>query len=219
VKKTVLVHGDQNLFCNLLGSFLAKNDYIVIKESTDIWETIEEIRRNPPSVILIDARRSKANGLEDAAIIKGEFPRQKVVILSASSDPEDVVLALDLGIEGYFLKSTVSQELLEDLDAVCKGELRVSHELVGTVVRNMRNRYRGKTDLEEPENFTKLTPRENEIMVLIAHGKTNKEIASLLLLSPNTVKNHVISILDKLNVHTRTGAVSKWKNMEDKAKK
>lgn len=214
MKRIILVYGDQELFCHLLGSFLHENGFSISKQSTDIWETIEEIRRNPPHVILIDARRSKSNGLDDATLIKGEFPLQKIVLLSASSEAKDVMAALNLGIDGYLLKSVSPGELLQDLAAVCTGELRVSRELVGLLVRDWRKRKRTGGELEE-QNSARLTLRENQIMVLMAQGNTNKEIAEKLELSPNTVKNHVISILGKFNVHTRTGAVSKWKNLLD----
>lgn len=212
MEKSILVHGDQEFFCQLLGSFFRENGFLVMKESADIWRTIELIRRDPPCVVLIDARRSKTNGIDDALVIKGEFPDQKVVLLSASSETKDVLLALNQGIDGYLLKSAIPKDIVEDLDSVCKGELRVSRSLVGIVVKNLRIRKGDKCETEG-NSTVKLTSRESEILVLISNGHTNKEIAEKLLVSLNTVKNHIISIMKKFNVHTRSGAVSKWKSL------
>jgi len=208
--RKILVYGDQEFFCHLLGLFLREQGYEVTCELTNIWNTIEVIRKNPPDVVFIDARRSKSNGVEDAAIIKGEFSEQKVIILSASSEVKDVIMALNLGIDGYLLKSSLSKEIILDLEAVCMGEFRVSHELIGIIIKAWRNKNQIPNLSEKP---VELTPRESEIMVLISYGKTNKEISEYLLLSTNTIKNHVISIFNKLDVHTRAGAVSKWKNI------
>ncbi|WP_434510810.1 LuxR C-terminal-related transcriptional regulator [Desulfitobacterium sp. AusDCA] len=215
MNRSILVHGDQEFFCHLLGTFLRENGFSVVKESIDIWTTVDIIRKNPPDAVFIDARRSKGNGIEDAMILKGEFSNQKVVLLSASSEPNDVLTALDKGIDGYFLKSSISQEIIEDLEAVIsKGEVRVSRELIGIIVQNMRLHKKEDCCVDQEGNPVDLTPRECEILVLLSVGKTNKEIAEKLLISKNTVKNHIVSILNKLNVHTRSSAVYRWKNLK-----
>lgn len=204
----VLVLSDQSLFCVLLGQFLREHDFIIEGEYTDTWKAVEYIRKSSPDIVLIDARRAKANGLEDASILKGEFPAQKVVILSASDEMEDITSALLLKIDGYLLKNSSVEQIVQDLKDICNNELRISPKLVGVVLKAWH-----QIQVKEPKketNTSPLSPRENEILSLIAKGKTNKEIGQQLLISPNTVKNHVDSILTKLNVHSRSEAVYTW---------
>jgi two-component system nitrate/nitrite response regulator NarL len=210
MKYGVLVYGDQEFFCTLLGSFLREHGFNVVKELVNIWEVIAEIPKSKPDIVLLDARRSRSNGIEDTSIIKGEFPEQKIAILSASKEIVDIIAAIDAGVVGYILKSSLSNEVLSDLYAICRGEVRISHELAGEVIKTW---YSQRSRELLKEYSTPLTHREKEILVLLSQGKSNKEIAAQLLLSPNTIKNHILSIFNKLDVHSRAGAVSKWKTL------
>lgn len=111
-------------------------------------------------------------------------------------------------VNGYLLKNSPPSQLIQDITAVCRGETRISPELVGTVVNFVRN-----NDDFNTHSVDSLTMREKEILHFIAQGKTNKEIASELSISTNTVKNHVKSILSKLSIHSRVQAVSYWSNL------
>jgi two-component system NarL family response regulator len=208
MKEQIVVTGDQLLICALLGNFLSQHDFVVAGSYIKIQETLAHISRDPPDAVIVDARRSTQNGAEQVLMIKNEFPDQKIIILASSQEAKDLIFMLKNKINGYLLKSTPPNQLVQDVIAVCKGETRIAPELMGIVVDFVRN----DNDMDRVSEGA-LTMREKEIMHLIAQGNTNKEIAEQLFISPNTVKNHVKSILSKLSLHSRTQAVSYWSGL------
>jgi len=187
---------------------LGEHGFIVTGEYTMVKNVLEHIRRDPPDAVIVDGRRSQQNGVEEILAVKTEFPCQKLILLTTSQESKDILVMLKCKINGYLLKSSSPLQLVQDIKAVCQGETRISPELVGTIVNFVRN-----NDNFNKHSFDALTMREKEILNTIAKGKTNKEIAFELSISPNTVKNHVKSILSKLSIHSRSQAVSYWSGL------
>ncbi|MDV2999011.1 MAG: Transcriptional regulatory protein LnrK [Chroococcopsis gigantea SAG 12.99] len=160
-------------------------------------------KSSPPDVILMDIRMPIVSGVEATQKICEQFPGSKILILTTFNDVEYVREALRFGAKGYLLKDTPPQELAEAIRSVHKGYTQLSPgilEQMLTVVPGTSP----PTSL--PPGIEELTPREKEILVLIAKGSSNKEIAQTLFLSDGTVRNHITHILTRLNLRDRTQA-------------
>ena len=156
-----------------------------------------------PDVVLMDIRMPVCDGVEATRKIKLAFPNVKIVMLTTFTDDGYIASAIDAGAEGYLLKSTPADGIIERIRAVEKGAM----------VFDKGVRLSAKKT-EEP-SFNELTERENEILSLIATGLSNSEIAAKLYLSQGTVRNSVSVILEKLELRDRTQlAIYYWKNRE-----
>lgn len=195
------------LLLKLFSDFLTKNGFEVICEIDDYNHLAERLRKLPKDsadFILISARLSTTNGLESLATIKAEFPELKAIILSAFEDSRHVIAALQLGADGYLVTSCHPEEVVSDIHSILSGKTMVSHKITSSVIREL-----GKSgkDTGQEDYFHALTPREVEVLYLITKGKTNKEIAETLLLSTNTTKRYVSSIIKKMGARSRTEVV------------
>jgi DNA-binding NarL/FixJ family response regulator len=193
-----------------MGNYLAHHEFSVISTHTSTQEALLQIRKGAPDVVLIDNRRFTRRAVRQVLLIKNEFPKQKVVVLSSSEDPQDLLYLLKCHTDGYLLKSTTPERLLEDIIAVCGGETRVSQELMHVLLAYAKDdttAYKQDIDL--------LTMREKEVLELLASGKMNQEIAKDLSISINTVKNHVKSILSKLSLRSRNQAIAYWRKLSN----
>jgi len=208
-KKLIMIFSDQELTMFLLEKFLREHSFEIALASNNIWQIVAEIPNYPLSGMLIEARRKSLNGMKELSVIKSEYPELPTAVLSASTSPNYVMNALNLGADGYLLKNTMSDDFVKDLESVCNGNICISRELVGTVFRSMRNNGR----LDSKEFSFQLTPREHEIMALMSNGATNRQIAQYTSLSINTINNHIASIYKKLGTHNRINAVSIWEGV------
>jgi len=170
---------------------------VVIGEAADGGEAIVKARDLMPDVVLMDLQLPTVNGAEATRRIVEDSPHAKVLILSASGEEADVMEAVKAGACGYLLKSTKTSEVVAAIHRVCAGESVFSPSLAGMVLQEFRRM--ASRDPAEPG----LTPRENEVLVLVAKGYTYREIAEKLFLSIKTVQNHVQNILAKLQLHKR----------------
>ncbi|MCL1823384.1 MAG: response regulator transcription factor [Oscillospiraceae bacterium] len=165
--------------------------------------------RNPderPDIILMDIRMPVCDGVEATRKIKTEFPGIKIIMLTTFTDDGYISSAVNAGAEGYLLKSTPADGIIERIRAVEKGALVFDK---GVKLNIQEDISRDKTAC-----FAELTARENEILSLVATGLSNNEIAEKLFLSAGTVRNAVSVILEKLNLRDRTQlAVYYWKNL------
>lgn len=208
---SIIIVGEHRLWTSLMGNFLAQHGFCIAGIYTSTSETLIQIRKAPPDVVVIDNRRSTHRGARQILSIKNEFPRQKVILLSASQEPRDLVYVLKCNANGYLLKDTTSEQVLEDIVAVCRGETRVSPDLMNVLLEYAKNE-----EVIHKRDIDSLTMREREVMELVARGMTNKEIANFLSISLNTVKNHVKSILSKLSLHSRSQAIARWNHISDR---
>lgn len=175
----------------------ASGEATVVAEASDGGEAIELARDAMPEVVLMDLRLPTVPGVEAIRQIVEESPHVKVVVLSASGEEADVLEAVKVGATGYLLKSSTSDEIVSAVRRVREGEPVFTPSLAGLVLSEFR-RVASK-DPAEPG----LSPRENEVLKLVAKGYTYREIAEKLFISVKTVQNHVQNILTKLQLRKR----------------
>lgn len=183
----------------LRADFAASGVAEIVGEAGDGGEAIEVALEQLPDVVLMDLNMPTVNGVDATRRIIEEAPTIKVLILSASGEEADVLEAVKAGASGYLLKSATSEELAEALARVRNGEPVFTPSLAGLVLSEFRRVAGGEDRPAEP----KLTPRENEVLVLVAKGYTYREIAEKLFISVKTVQNHVQNILTKLQLKKR----------------
>lgn len=169
----------------------------VVAEAADGSEAIGKAREAMPEVVLMDLRLPVVNGVEATRRIVDDSPHIKVLILSASGEEVDVMEAVKAGACGYLLKSAKTEDVVDAVGRVAAGESVFSPSLAGLVLQEFRRM--AANDPAEPA----LTPRENEVLILVAKGYTYREIAGKLFLSVKTVQNHVQNILAKLQMNKR----------------
>ena len=169
----------------------------IVAEAGDGGEAIERARESMPDVVLMDLNLPTVSGVEATRQIVGESPSAKILILSASGEEADVLEAVKAGASGYLLKSSTSAELADAIARVRSGEPVFTPSLAGLVLNEFR-----KVATRDPDE-PMLTPRENEVLRLVAKGYTYREIAEKLFISVKTVQNHVQNILTKLQLRKR----------------
>ncbi len=201
----VLLVDDHVLFRKGLASLIDPlEDMEVVGEAGDGREALERARELMPDLILMDIQMPGWDGLKATRLIKEEMPYVKIVMLTVSDDDKDLFEAIKSGAEGYLLKDIEPEELFELLRGVHRGEAPVSG-LTAARILDEFTRLAQEGD-RYPSAGESLTPREKEVLQLVAQGATNKEIASQLFITENTAKNHLRNILEKLHVQNRIQA-------------
>jgi DNA-binding NarL/FixJ family response regulator len=175
----------------LIGS---EEDMELIAEASNGREAVEQFRRHHPDVTLMDLQMPEMSGIDALSAIRGEFPDARIIVLTSYAGDIQISRALRGGARGYLLKDMLRKELLETIRAVHAGHKRLSSEAAAGIAEHA-------TD-------DSLTPRETDVLRLIAAGNANKEIAMQLGLTEETVKSHVRNILPKLGANDRTHAVT-----------
>ncbi|NET38500.1 MAG: response regulator transcription factor [Cyanothece sp. SIO1E1] len=169
-----------------------------------------------PEVVLMDIRMPVMDGVAATKAIRQQFPEIKVLVLTTFDQDELVTQALQVGAIGYLLKDTPSEELANAIRAVHKGYTQFGPGIFQKLMAHRPSTKPPPTEL--PPGFAELTPREQEVLKLIATGASNREIAQQLYISEGTVKNYVTSILGRLNLRDRTQAAifanSIWHQLE-----
>ncbi len=169
----------------------------VVAEAEDGGQAIEMAREFMPEVVLMDLQLPNVSGVDATRAIVHDSPHVKVLVLSASGEEADVLEAVKAGASGYLLKSSTSEEVVDAIARVRDGEPVFTPSLAGLVLSEFRRI--STSDPTEPG----LTPRENEVLKLVAKGYTYREIGEKLFISTKTVQNHVQNILAKLQLHKR----------------
>jgi DNA-binding NarL/FixJ family response regulator len=196
----VLLADDHALFREGLVSLLDARGIDVVGEASDGTEAIALARELAPDVVLMDLTMPGLGGLAATRVIKAELPEVKVVILTVSEADEDLFEAIRSGAHGYLVKSTPSTDFFELLEALGRGEAPLSRGLAGKIMRYLVSG--GSKDAAA------LTPREDEVLRLVAEGRTNHDIAEQLSITEATVKFHMSNILAKLHLENRAQVVS-----------
>jgi len=196
----VLLADDHTIMRSGLRSLLEKeSDMEVVGEADNGRRTVQLARELSPDVVLMDISMPDLNGIEASRQIVSEVPDVKVVALSMHSDEQFVAQMLDSGAIGYLLKDCALEELCRAIRVVVANKSYLSPGIAGVVVETYRRRDRARG---EPRRFGELTPREREVLQLVAEGKSSKEIASLLHVSIKTVEAHRHQMMDKLNIRS-----------------
>ena len=199
----VLIIDDHALFRVGLKGLLEQRNIEVVGAAADGAEGIKLAEQFNPDIILLDLRMPDMGGLEVLPILREKHPTTPVVILTTSNEEKDLIKALRTGAQGYLLKDMEPDELVGALRDIEKGKNVVAQDLTDALARMVQ----GETSLEDNDGpFSTLTPREHEILCLLAEGQSNKLIARNLGISDGTVKLHVKAILRKLGIHSRVEA-------------
>ncbi len=176
----------------------------VVAEASTADEAVEKTLNYKPDVVVMDIRLPGKNGIEATREIMDELPDTKVIMLTSYAEDDLLFDAINAGAFGYVLKQIGSDDLIDALEAIGRGEALLDPSLTQKVFKRVREASRKATD----EAFASLSDQEIRILSLIAEGKTNKEIASAIFLSEKTVRNYVSSILSKLSLKTRSEAAA-----------
>lgn len=208
----ILIVDDQSLFRESLHAYLSmQKEYEVVGEAVNGEEALRLTGVHRPDVILMDVRMPMLDGVEATRLLHDAHPECKIIMLTTFDDDEYVFEALRNGAVGYLLKDTSAEKLLEAVRAVAHGESFIQPSIQGKVVAEfarMARQVPAKSEvLAEP-----LSPRELEILRMVAVGASNREIAARLFITEGTVKNHVTNILVKMGVGDRTQAAIKAKD-------
>lgn len=198
----ILLVDDSSLFRKGLLSLLSsREDMLVVGEAGDGLEAIEKVRELLPDLILMDINMPRCNGIEATRHIKEELPYATVIMLTVSDDDHNLFDAIKNGARGYLLKNMEPDDLFNLLEGVSRGEAPISRMMATKILNEFAIRARKPTPVASPGSV--LTPREMEVLRLVTAGMSNKEIASNLIITENTVKNHLRNILEKLHLQNR----------------
>ncbi len=181
-----------------------RESFQVVAEAGTAAEAIEMARRHRPDLVIMDVRLPDGSGIEACREIRAELPATRVVMLTSYPDEEAVFSAIIAGASGYLLKQIRARDLVSALEAVGRGESLLDP----AVTEKVLERVRRIATTPYQDELAQLTQQEQRILLLVAEGKTNKEIAGEVFLSDKTVKNYVSSILSKLNLQRRAQAAA-----------
>jgi DNA-binding NarL/FixJ family response regulator len=200
---SLLLVDDQNLIRQGLKALLElEPDLVVVGEAENGAIAIDRVKELQPNVVLMDIRMPVMDGVTATKQICSEFPHVNILVLTTFDDDTYVMAAIKYGAKGYLLKDTPSEEIAAAIRAVALGYTHLAPGMIDKVMSGQIDR----TEATLPPELAELTPRELEILKLIAVGSNNREIAGQLYISEGTVKNHVTNILTRLNVRDRTQA-------------
>ena len=171
-----------------------QSDMELVAEAPNGREALEQFRRYRPDITLMDLQMPEMNGIDAISAIRGEFPEARIIVLTTYAGDVQITRALKAGARAYLLKGLLRKELLETIRAVHAGHKRLSSEAAAEVAEHAVDEL--------------LTPREIDVLRLVAAGNANKAVAAQLLLTEETVKSHVRNILAKLGANDRTHAVA-----------
>src|SRR6476620_2035526 len=176
----------------------------VVAQAGSVAESIDQARLYRPDIVVMDVRLPDGSGVEACRAIRAELPATRVIMLTSFPDDEAVLSAIVAGASGYLLKQIRARDLVSALEAVGRGESLLDPAVTERVLERVRRIATGQVD----DELSVLTSQERKILMLVAEGKTNKEIAADVFLSDKTVKNYVSSILSKLNLERRAQAAA-----------
>ena len=183
--------------------------FVVQAEAVNGQDAISKARQYHPDLILMDINMPNMNGLEATRMIKQELPETRIVILSVSDDAGDLFDAIRSGAQGYLVKRLEPEDWIAYLYGVMNDETRVPRDIAEKLLSEFRSDTVPKTDATAA---SELTSREREIIDLVCTGAANKEIAAMLFISENTVKNHMKNIMAKLRLQNRVQLILYAKN-------
>ena len=181
-----------------------ESDIRIVAEARTVPDAVAGAVRTQPDVVVMDVRLSNGSGIEATREIQSRVPATNVLMLTAYPDDEALFASNLAGASGYMLKTATAAELIRAVRRVAQGESLLDPSVTGQVL----NRVRQSPVLARDERLSRLTAREDEVLGLLASGQTNAHIASQIHISVKTVKNHVSTILGKLEVARRTEAAA-----------
>ena len=181
----------------IVGLLASADDIEVVGEAVDGPTAVAEALRLAPDIVLMDLRMPGFDGDEATARILAERPGIRVVVLTTYESDASILTAIEAGASGYLLKAAPQEEILEGVRSVARGEVALAPGIAALLVKRVAT------------PAITLSPRETEVLALVAQGNSNPEIAARLHLSEATVKTHLLHVFEKLGVRDRTRAVTK----------
>lgn len=201
MKTKIMIADDHNLIREGLKQLLEFDGSMeIISEASNGVECLDKLQNIIPDILLLDINMPEKNGLEVLEEIKKMKYEIKVLILTVHNELEYLLKAVDIGVDGYILKDSESAELKRAINAVLAGENYIQASLIPALNNRLANR-----DIDK-DKIDSLTGRELEVLIQVASGMFNKEIATSLNISERTVKNHISNIFKKIDVSDRTQA-------------
>ncbi len=201
-RKNIVIVDDHPLFREGLKSIIGRNtEFAVVGEAKNGREGLHLTLKLKPDLVLIDISLPDKSGIELTREIRSQLPDTRVLIISMHSKIDYIAEAFQAGATGYVVKESASNGLLKGLETVIRGDYFLDSSLSHTVVESLLNIPIKQARIRDDE-YGRLTPREQEIMRLLAEGLSVKEIATKLFISPKTVENHRSNIMNKLGLHT-----------------
>lgn len=198
----VLVVDDHKLFAQALAAVLEQDETLQVgAQASSLAQALEQLRREPADVVLLDYRLPDANGVEAAAAIKELVPLAAIVMVTAVEDERVLLAALEAGCAGFVTKTADLVDVRDAVRRAAGGEATITPSLLTRLLGRMAQQRSGSVGGD-------LTSRESEVLQMIGAGMTNSEIAERLFLSVNTVRNHVQSVLVKLGAHSKLEAAA-----------
>ena len=204
-KIKVLIVDDHTLVRDGIRSLLGLvADIEVVGEATNGREALQQIKQLMPDVVLMDLAMPLMSGLDTTRRIRREFPETRVLALTQYDDSEYVIPVIEAGARGFVSKMAAFSELASAIQAVYKGESFLSPSAAAALVEECQQ----KTTSEGGQDpYQQLTDKEREVLKLVAEGRTAREIADVLVVSPKTVEWYKTSLMNKLNIHNRTDLI------------
>jgi DNA-binding NarL/FixJ family response regulator len=205
----VLLVDDHALFRRGIATVLSNQGNLqVVGEATNGLEAIAMAQDGHPDVILMDLNMPLCNGLEATKALQAKMPQVNILVLTVSDNESDLYSAMKFGATGYILKNTEPEELIQAIHHIAQGGVLISPAMAAKLLNEFKDagaetQHRPVLDAEAD-----LSPREEEVLRLVAQGATNREIAESLFISENTVKTHLRNIMDKLHLANRSQAAA-----------
>jgi DNA-binding NarL/FixJ family response regulator len=183
----------------------SESDFRVVGEARDAVEALDKVRELRPDVVLMDIGMPGMSSFEAARLIEKNYPSTRLIFLTMYEDEEYLLQCLDVGASGYVLKDAPAPRLISAVRDVYQGRKYLSPQVLEKLVDDFRSRSHGSPGQARSST---LTPREREVVKMIAEGNSVKEIASLLGLSVKTVEAHKFNLMRKLNIHNKAQLVT-----------
>ncbi len=201
----VMIVDDHTLVRDGIRALLALSpDIEVVGEASNGREAVGKVRQLAPDVILMDLAMPIMSGLDATRRIRREFPGTKVLALTQYDDSDYVVPIIEAGARGFVTKMAAFSELASAIQAVYRGEAYLSPSAASALVQECQQK---NTSDGEKDPYKQLTDREKEVLTLVADGHTAREIADILVVSPKTVEWYKTSLMNKLNIHSKTDLI------------
>ena len=205
----VLVVDDHTLFRRGITAVLANQESLeVVGEALDGLEAIEKTKEIAPDVVLMDLNMPRCSGLEAIQALQTEMPQVNVLVLTVSDKEADLFAAIKFGARGYILKNTEPEELIHAILHIAQGGVIVSPLMATKLLTEFKDLSAGVEREPIRGADAGLSPREGEVLQLVAQGAPNKKIADSLFISENTVKTHLRNIMEKLHLVNRSQAAA-----------
>jgi DNA-binding NarL/FixJ family response regulator len=185
--------------------FSLEDDFLVVGEASDGFEVLAGVQELNPDVLLLDLRMPKMDGLSTLRALQQTNKRTRVIVFTASEDENELVQAMQLGCSGVVLKQTTPDLIVKSIRKVHDGQIWLDANTTATVMRQFAAPSNATVDVgtRKIRKRSPLSRREREVVQLVAQGFTNKELAEKLLITEQTVKNHLHNIFDKVGVSDR----------------